>query len=310
MRLRFRSISILLMWIFIGCGSLPFQATSTPTPPPTLTPTQTPRPTQTPTLTVTPTPVFASYPWKHVWFKYTVESPLEVTNQFGLTEEPLLVIYTDGMMIASRAGDSKIRTKVLNTKEVCSFINRLEFLGFYELEDSRSTDETNPLYDFGSKYQVVEEGQFASLTVYLTNPKSVSFLEPYRKFLARPLRKIMEFVETYNPGGFKTYQPDRLILFVQKGRAVDVEKTVRAREWNLETLELQELANVPYTFLKGEQAVNVYALLTKYGTPIYLENELEYTVTIRLLYPHEIVNVGSAPIATPTEERFPVNCNP
>jgi hypothetical protein len=239
-----------------------------------------------------------------------VESPPEVTSQFGLTEEPLLVIYTDGTMIASRFGDSKIRTKVLNTKEVCSFINRLDDLGFNELEDSRSTEETNPLYDFGSKYQAVDEGRFATLTVNLTSPKSVSFFEPYQKFLARPMRKVMEFVETYNPGGFKTYQPDRLILFVQKGRAADVEKTVRTREWVLETPVLQELANVPYTFLEGEQAMNVYVLLTKYGTPIYLENDIEYTVTMRLLFPHEIVNVGSAPIATPTEERFPVNCNP
>lgn len=233
-----------------------------------------------------------------------------MVSQFGLTEEPLLVIYTDGLMIASRSGDSKIRTKVLNTKEVCSFINRLDTLGYYTLEDSRSTDETNPIYDFGSKYQPVDEGRFATLTVNLTNPKSVSFFEPYRKFLARPMRRIMEFVETYNPGGFKPYQPDRLILFVKPGRDANVEKAVRARAWDLETLILQELADVPYTFLEGEQAVNVYALLTKYGTPIFLENELEYTVTVRLLYPHEIVNVGSAPIATPTENRFPVNCNP
>lgn len=293
-----------------GCGALPFAPTSTVTPPPTPTLTRTPRPTQTPTLTATPTPVFATYPWNHVWFKYTVESPPEVTSQFGLTEEPRLVIYTDGTMIASRSGDPKVRTKQLNTKEVCTFINRLDELGFNELEDSRSTDESNPLYDFGSKYQPVDEGDFASLTVYLTNPQSIGFFEPYRKFLARPMRRIMEFVETYNPGALKPYEPDRLILFVKEGRAVDVEKTVRTREWNLETPVLQELAQVPYTFFEGGQAVNVYALLTKYGTSIYIENEVVYTVTMRLLYPHEIVNLGSVPAATPTEERLPVNCNP
>lgn len=290
---------------------MPFLATPTPTaPPPTPTFTRTPRPTPTSTLTPSPTPVFASYPWKHVWFKYTVESPLEVVDQFGLTEEPLLVIYTDGTMIAARVGDPKVRTRVLNTKEVCNFINRLDELGFNELIDSRSTDESNALYDFGTKYQPVDEGSFASLTVYLTNPQSISFFEPYRKFLARPMRRIMEFVETYNPGALKPYEPDRLILFVKEGRAAEVEKTVRTRDWNLETPILQELAQVPYTFLEGEQASNVYALLTKYGTPIYLENELEYTVTARLLFPHEIVDAGSVPIATPTEERLPVNCKP
>jgi hypothetical protein len=302
--------SFVLMWILVGCSSLPFTPTSTPTPPLTPTSTWTPRPTPTSTLTPSPTPVFAAYPWKHVWFKYTVESPAEVTSQFGLTEEPLLVIYTDGMMIASRAGDSKIRTRVLNTKEVCNFINRLDEMGFNALEDSRSTEETNPLYDFGAKYQSVSEGDFASLTVYLTTPKSVSFFEPYRKFLARPMRKIVEFVEAYNPGGFVPYQPDRLILFVQQGRAADVEKTVRARAWDLEAPILRELAEVPYTFLEGAQAVNVFALLTKYGTPIFIESDVEYTVTMRLLYPHEIVDVGSVPVATPTESRFPVNCNP
>jgi len=238
-----------------------------------------------------------------------VESPLELANQFGLTEEPRLVIYTDGLMIASRAGDPKVRARVLNTKEVCSFINRLDELGFYELEEAPPKNESNPLYDFGTKFQEVDEGSVANLSVFLENPKSVSFFEPYQKFFARPMRRIMEFVETFNPGALKPYEPDRLILFVKEGRAADVEKTVRAREWNVEPA-LQELAEVPYTFLEGEQALNVYALLTKYGTPIYLENEIEYTVTVRLLYPHEIVNIGSAPVATPTEMRLPVNCSP
>jgi hypothetical protein len=239
-----------------------------------------------------------------------VESPPEIANPFGLTEEPRLVIYTDGTMIAARESDSKTRTRVLNTKEVCDFINRLEDLGFNELEDSQSIEESNPLYDFGSKYQEVNEGLVASLSVYLTGAQTVSFFEPYRKFLARPMRRIMEFVETYNPGGFKTYVPDRLILFVRQGRADDVEKTVRTRDWNLEMPVLQELAQVPYTLLEGEPAANAHALLSKYGTPIYLENGFEYTVTTRLLYPHEIVNPGSRPIVTPTENRFPVNCKP
>lgn len=233
-----------------------------------------------------------------------------MVNQFGLTEEPRLVIYTDGLMIASRAGDPKVRARVLNTKEICTFINRLGELGFYELEEAPPKDETNPLYDFGSKFQQVDEGLVANLSVLLENPKSIGFFEPYQKFFVRPMRRIMEYVETFNPGALKPYEPDRLILFVHAGRAADVEKTVRAREWNLETPVLKELAQVPYTFLEGRQAVGVYALLTKYGTPIYLENGMEYTVTVRLLYPHEIVDVGPVPIATPTEERLPVNCKP
>ena len=288
----------------MSCGSVPFLATSTPTaPPPTPTSTRTPRPTPTLTLTPSPTPVFAAYPWKHVWFKYTVESPAEVTSQFGLTEEPLLVIYTDGMMIASRAGDSKIRTRVLNTSEVCSFISRLELLGFYELDDADS------LYDFGRDIQEIADGRYVDLNVYLTHSKSIQFFEPYQKYLVRPMRKVMEFIEAYNPGGFQPYQPDRLILFVKDGR-FDADEKVRARAWDLEAPSLRELAEVPYTFLEGAQAVNVFSLLTKYGTPVFIENDVEYTVTMRLLYPHEIVNVGSVPIATLTEERFPVNCDP
>ena len=305
---RFRVTLLILMWILVGCSSFPILETSTPTPPPTAT--QTPRPTKTPTLPPTPTPVFATYPWKHVWIKYTVESPAEVASQFGLKEEPLLVIYTDGVMIAARTGDPKVRTQVLNTKEVCSFIARLDTLGFYTLQDSRSTEETNPLYDFNSKYQPIEDGRFATLTVNLTNPKSISFFEPYRKFLARPMRKVMEFVETYNPGRLKPYQPDRLILFVTPGRDPATDSKVKARAWTLETPSLMEMANVPHTFLEGQQAAAVYELLMKYQTSIYLEKESEYTVSFRLLYPHEIVNVGSVPITTPTEERFPVNCNP
>lgn len=291
-----------------GCSSLPFVSTPTPTALPTSTPTRTPLPTQTPPPTVTP--ILVTYPFKHVWFKYTVENPAGEIDQLGLTEEPQLVLYTDGTLIAARAGDPKVRSRVLNTKEACDFINRLDTFGFYTLEDSRSTDETNPLYDFGSKYQAIDEGLFANLTVNLTTPKSVAFFEPYRKFLARPMRKIMEFVETYNPGALKSYEPDRLIVFVQRGRAAGTDEKVRVRDWTVNTFSLKDATNLPYTFLEGQAAVDVYSLLAKYETHIYLENEIEYTVTMRLLFPHEVLNPDSAPIAIPTEARLPVNCTP
>ena len=291
-----------------GCSSLPFVLTPTPTALPTSTPTRTPLPTQTPTPTVTP--ILVTYPFKHVWFKYTVENPAGEADQLGLTEEPQLVLYTDGTLIAARAGDPKVRSRVLNTKEACDFINRLDTFGFYTLEDSRSTDETNPLYDFGSKYQAIDEGLFANLTVNLTTPKSVTFFEPYRKFLARPMRKIMEFVETYNPGALKPYEPDRLIVFVQSGLAAGTDEKVRVRDWTVNTFSLKDATDLPYAFLEGQAAVDVYSLLAKYETHIYLENEIEYTVTMRLLFPHEVLNPDSAPIAIPTEVRLPVNCTP
>ncbi|HND48053.1 MAG TPA: hypothetical protein PLL95_05795 [Anaerolineales bacterium] len=305
---RFRVTSLVLMWLLVGCSYLPFVATPTPTALPTSTPTRTPLPTQTPSPTVTP--ILVTYPFKHVWFKYTVERPAEEANPLRLTEEPLLVIYTDGTMIAARTGDPKVRTRVLNTKEVCDFLNRLDTFGFYTLEDSHSTDETNPLYDFGTKYQAVDEGDFASLTVNRTDPKSVTFFEPYRKFFARPMRKIMEFVETYNPGALKAYEPDRLVVFVQRGRAEGTDEKVRVRDWTVNTFSLKDAADLPYTFLEGQVAVDVYALLAKYETHIYLENEIEYTVTMRLLFPHEVLNADSTPIAIPTEARLPVNCTP
>lgn len=291
-----------------GCSSLPFVLTPTPTALPSSTPTRTPLPTQTPTPTVTP--ILVTYPFKHVWFKYTVENPAGAADQLGLTEEPQLVLYTDGTLIAARAGDPKVRSRVLNTKEACDFINRLDTFGFYTLEDSRSTDETNPLYDFGSKYQAIDEGLFANLTVNLTNPKSVTFFEPYRKFLARPMRKIMEFVETYNPGALKPYEPDRLIVFVQRGRAAGTDEKVRVRDWTVNTFSLKDATDLPYAFIEGQAAVDVYSLLAKYETHIYLENEIEYTVTMRLLFPHEVLNPDLAPIAIPTEARLPVNCTP
>ena len=308
MPLRFPVTSLVLIWMLVGCSSLPFVATPTPTALPTSTPTRTPLPTQTPSPTVTP--ILVTYPFKHVWFKYTVERPAEEANPLRLTEEPLLVIYTDGTMIAARTGDPKVRTRVLNTKEVCDFLNRLDTFGFYMLEDSHSTDETNPLYDFGTKYQAVDEGDFASLTVNRTDPKSVTFFEPYRKFFARPMRKIMEFVETYNPGALKAYEPDRLVVFVQRGRAEGTDEKVRVRDWTVNTFSLKDATDLPYTFLEGQAAVDVYALLAKYETHIYLENEIEYTVTMRLLFPHEVLNADSTPIAIPTEARLPVNCTP
>ena len=124
---------------------------------------------------------------------------------------------------------------MLNTKEVCSFISRLELLGFYELDDADS------LYDFGEGIQEIADGRYVDLSMHLTHSKSVQFFEPYQKYLVRPMRKVVEFVETYNPGGFVPYQPDRLILFVHSGRAAGVDEKVKARQWDLETPVLHDL---------------------------------------------------------------------
>lgn len=308
LRRLFFSLSI-GMFVFSGCK--PYSVFATPTqtvPPPTPTLTQTPRPT--PTQTPSPTPVFAAYPWKHVWIKLTVTSPLNVANQFELLEEPLFIIYTDGQVIATNAKDSVIRTRYLNTNQVCSLVEYFEELGVYTLEDLPVADATNPIYDFGSSFKPVDDGRIFTLRINETMPHQLSFYEPYRAFLRRPMRKAVEYLETYNPGGFTPYQPDRLILFVREGRDVTVNEKAKPQPWELDELALNDLAGKPYAFLEGQQAADVYKLLTSNKNQLFLEKGVEYTVTSRLIYPHELLNTDSLPVATPTDTLFPVNCTP
>ena len=293
--------------IFFGCGSP--AAFATPTlPPPTPTLTRTLQPTPAPTLT--PTPILAAYPWKHVWIKLTATSPLNAANQFGLSEEPLFVIYTDGQVIAADAKKSSVRTRYLNTNQVCSLVGYFEELGVYKLEDLPATDETNPIYDFGSNFTPIDDGRIVTLTINMTSPHQVSFFEPYRKFLRWPLRKAVDYLETYNPGGFTPYQPDRLILFVHVGRDETADAKAKPQPWDLDSPVLSELTDKPYTLLEGQPAADVYKLLTSSQSKVFLEDDIEYTLASRLLYPHEIVNTGNAPIAVPTDSLFPVNCDP
>ncbi|MBL8063666.1 MAG: hypothetical protein JNK32_11635 [Anaerolineales bacterium] len=312
MKLRVRLLSLMLdVMLVSGCAGF-LSPPPTPTvPAPTFTaiPTRTPLPTQTLTPTPTVTPVFASYPLKHVLFKYVLSGNASVFDEFGLYEETMLVIYSDGQVIASRAGDKRIRTKYLTTGEVCYFVNKLDSYGFFTIDAPQNTDETNPLYDFGSKYQKVYDGSFRSLVLNGMSPRRVSLYEPYKDFLVRPMKRMLDFVETYNPGGLKDYQPERMLLFVESGRGGLEAQQVKTEAWGADLPSLRS-GNADHIFLEGEEAGQVYDFLLNSKANIFTEGNAEYTVVQRMLYPHESLDMTPEPIATPTDFLLPINCNP
>lgn len=296
------------MMILMGCGPSLFAPPTPTVPAPTATAssTQTPIPTKTLTPVPTATPIFGAYPLKNVLFKYTLSGEDGAFEEFGLFEGTLLVIYSDGQLIAAREKDKQVKSKYLTTKEVCSFVNNLDELGFFSIDAPQNTEETNPLYDFGSKYQKVYDGLFRNFVLNGMNPRRVSLYEPYKDFLVRPVKRILDYVETYNPGGLKNYQPDRMLLFVESGQAELEAALGKAEVWGT---DLPPLAD-GHLFLEGEEAGRVYEFMLKAKSNIFLAGDVEYTVTQRVLYPHESLNPVIDPLATPTDMLLPINCNP
>lgn len=311
MNLHFRFTLILLIWMLTGCGSFPLAPTPTPTAlPPTVTPTRTPVPTKTLTPTPTVTPVFASYPLKHVLFKYTLSGFHGAFEEFGLYEGTLLVIYSDGQLIAARAGDKRIKSKQLTTKEVCSFAAKLDSYGFFTIAAPQNTEESNPLYDFGSEYRKIYDGLFYNLVLNGMSPRRVSVYEPYVDFLVRPMKRMLDFVETYNPGGLRDYQPERMLLFVEAGRGALEAEQVKAGEWSADLPSLRSGNAGGFIFLEGAEAGRVYDFLSNSKANVFIEDNAEYAVVQRVLYPHENLDTAPEPIATPTDFLLPINCNP
>lgn len=313
MKLRVRWLFLVMNMLLVsGCIGfwIPPPTPTVPAPTSTATSTRTPVPTQTLTPTPTATPIFGTYPLKHVLFKYTVSGLHNAFDGFGLNEGTLLVIYSDGQLIAARAGDKRIKSRNLTTREICSFAAKLDSYGFFTIDAPQNTDETNPLYDFGSKYQKINDGSFYNFVLNGINPRRVSLYEPYLEFLLRPMKRMLDFVETYNPGGLKDYQPERMLLYVEAGRGVLEAEQVKIGEWSADLPSLASANESGFIFLEGEEAAQAHEFLSKGKANVYVENDVEYTVVQKVLYPHESLDTSPEPIATPTDFLLPINCNP
>lgn len=282
--------------------------TSEPTIKATPTLTKTPRPTLPPTLTITPLPLYQN---KKVLFAYYVIGDYSVYDTFfdydaffGLDlyrsyprSYPKLILYDDGLLIIP---GEKYKQKKLSADEINQFLSKLETLGFYSLESNQKHDPTDRLYNYENNYQLSFDGREYCVAVNNDRPRNLCVYEPHIKYLIPKMKRLLEYLEEYEPSGMTPYYPDRILLWIQSGRdpynnnlpkntITWDEKFPRLRN-SLVYADGNLAKENSLIYLDGDWAKEIYMLYenTNQGN-VFTQDGKEYTIYIDIVLPHEKV---------------------
>lgn len=261
----------------IGQGTQPLpQPSNTPKPPNTVIPS----PTQTPTAIATSTP---SYPLKQVLLDYTTggyHTPYELYYaDYGMEGWSTLVLYTDGQLIIP---GKTFQQKILSKEEIDLLFSQLETLGFFSVTQDKlynfGNQEPPRIYD-GTTYCVVTTGE---------RTQNLCAYEPHESFLAPEMKNVLQFLNNYQIKGMTPYFPDRILLWVRNGRSPYVENLPEnAVLWN-ENFPTLETPDEKILYAEGDDAKVIFALFdNKVSTIVISQNNVEYTVSIDIVLPHE-----------------------
>jgi hypothetical protein len=263
-------------------------ATASSTVTATSTLTKTPQPTIHPTLTLTPLP---TYNTKQVIFDYHVTGGLSDFDIFfesdSLRSYSKIIVYDNGQMIIP---GKVYKQKVLTPSQVKFFLAKLDEMGFYSLESNQAHNPTDKLYDFGNNYQKVYDAYLYCILTNTDKSRKLCVYEPGISFLIPEMKKIIDYLDKYQPSGMLTYYPDRILLSVQEGRHLyDENSSATAVNWNEKFPSLETL-NQKITYVDGNIAKEIYTLFDIVYLPkIFIQNGKEYTVSFTIILPHEKV---------------------
>jgi len=268
----------------------------------TLVPTEKPtaRPTLTPSIVPTSTPLVIIPPYQtkqvvleYAWIGSAGGSPDHIFD--GLfryaTEFTKFVLYTDGQFIFQDP-PNPIRTKIFTEAEKKQLLSLLDKKDFYSVETNGASDPTDLIYDFRGKYDEVKitDGDTSCISVNTTISKKVCYYEPYQDFLLPRLKELFRFFYYYAPSNLEVYKPDRLLVFVSKGRDFYdsyVGKPTESIPWPLDLPSL-ETPKEKYMMLEGKTASKGFSLFeTDYWPKVFSENGQDYSVYINVIFPHE-----------------------
>ena len=264
---------------------------NTPKPSATVVPTQTivkstwtPSPAETSTATLVP-----PYPTKEVLLDYTIggfHTPYEIYYaDYGYDGLSELVLYTDGQLIIP---GNPYQQKILSKDEINKLLTKLEALGFYTIESNQRHDPSDKLYNFGSQYQGVSDPMWYCVLINKDESRELCAWEPYKKFLVPEMKNILNFLAEYQVEGTAPYYPDRVLLWVRAGRSPYVENLPeKAIPW-YEKFSSLETSDEKIMYFQGDEAKQIFALFgNEVSTMVISQNDLEYTVSIDIVLPHE-----------------------
>lgn len=264
---------------------------------------------QTPTYPPTPTSTYQPYPHKQVFAAYgyygdhSIFDGIIQSNGYIHSYGYKWVIYTDGQLIMTR-DQTPMMTKNLSTYDVCSLLSKFKQLGFYDIETNNKQDPTDPLYDFGGNYNTVDDGLSDYIQINGTSPRTLRVYEPYLDYVVPRMKKILQFADQYSPNDMSIYIPDRIALFVDRGRYSGFPTVL---PWPDGLPSLKESVH-QFVYLTGGQAAKAatQAFTDAFGGN-FSENGEEYIVYAQVIFPDDYFE-GETPKPTPSE--IPFHCSP
>jgi hypothetical protein len=234
-------------------------------------------------LTQTPPPTFPPYPPKQIILNYSFSGNHDAFDMvLGGSGHSKIVLYSDGQIII--LGET-YRQKQLSSDEVNWLLSQLEIMGFYTIETNQKHDTTDQLYDFKGQYERTDDGIYICVAVYGTKERKICTREHLNDFLIPPMKKILRFLDSYEPENMSLYQPDRLLLEIENGRLGFVDKNIKPISWS-DKFPTLETESWKILYVQGEMANNIFASFGYFG--IANDNGSEYTVYTRTLLPHEV----------------------
>lgn len=297
---KFFLLSVIFFMFFTACS---WQVNTVTIPPSdttivsfTTTATSSPTKTLQPTLTSSPTTTpLPAYNIKQVIFEYREAGGHTEFFVFFDHYRPYtkIVMYDDGQMIIPGA---IYKQKTLSPNEIKQFFSNLEAMGFYSLESNQAHDPTDKLYNFGNNYVEVYDDIVYCIIVNTEKSRQLCVHDAGIPYLIPKMKKILEYMNNYEPAEATTYYPDRILLYIQAGRPdyLPYKLPTYAIPWgaHLPSLEIPPSStfNDKKIFVEGNAAKEIYLMFdsTNEGK-VFMQNDKEYTVYIDIVLPHEKV---------------------
>jgi hypothetical protein len=292
-------LSMIFCVLLSACNSQSRQSSllpsNTPKPSTTVTatqtkiqPTWTPGPTQTPVMTPTVT-LIAPYPTKQVILDYDVMGSHTPFDLFYTDHAwSKLVIYTDGQLIIP---GKETQQKMLSTDAIKQLLSRLEYFKFFELESNQAHDPTDKLYNMGDQYARVVDAHLFCVLVNAEKTRKLCAYEPFLDFLVPEMKSILRTLDKYRPAGMSLYSPDRILLWVLRGRNPNVtDPSKESIPWK-DNFPSLETADEKIIYAEGNTAKEIFALFNnEIAFKVFSQDGVDYTVVVDIVLPHEEIS--------------------
>jgi hypothetical protein len=139
-----------------------------------------------------------------------------------------------------------------------------------------------------NNYQKVYDAYLYCILVNADKSRKLCAYEPGIPFLVPKMKRILNYLDNYQPTGMSPYYPDRILLSVEEGRHLyDENPPATPVPWNEEFPSLETL-NRKITYIDGDLAKEIYTLFENvYAPKLFIQNGKEYTVYFSIILPHE-----------------------